>query len=189
MSYNQSMPRSAAAAIVKVVTDDNECRRFIPEVSPYAIGQNAAGSLRNLTNMTAEGINYVASQIAMNMGLPSAQQNLLKSKEYWEQQGYDQACTNIADVTERAINAAIGNGTLPQWITKAWHESRVPSPDNNVYAYHSATAVQVGDGKTYVFDWHATLSLRNPLISRSAAEWKRGNDKYRVLYSVFQGWG
>ncbi|WP_144187075.1 hypothetical protein [Elioraea rosea] len=110
MSYNQSMPRSLASAIVKVVSDDAECRRFIPEVSPYAIGQNAAGSLRNLTNMTAEGINYVASQIAMNIGLRGAKENLEKSKEYWEKQGYDQACTNIADVTERAIKAGITQG-------------------------------------------------------------------------------
>ncbi|WP_144187076.1 hypothetical protein [Elioraea rosea] len=74
-------------------------------------------------------------------------------------------------------------------MTNAWHASRSPTPENNVYAHHSATAVKVQDGKTYVFDWHGTLSLRNPLISRSLAEWKRGNDRFRVLYSVFQGWG
>ncbi len=187
MSYAQSMPRSVASAIVKVVSDSSECRRFIPEVSPYAIGQKAAGSLRNLTNMTAEGISWLGTQVVEGLG---GKPDLTKvAKDYWEQQGYDQACTNIADVTERAINAGIRQGSIPQWVTLAWHASRSPSKDNAVFAHHSATAVKVQDGKTYVFDWHATLSLRNPLISRSLAEWERGNDSYRVLFSVFQGWG
>lgn len=187
MSYSQSMPRSLASAIVKVVENDSECRRFIPEVSPFAIGQKAAGSLRNLTNMTAEGMAWLGVRAVEIVG---GEPHVTKvAKDYWEKQGIDQACTNIADVTERAINTGIRQGLIPPWATSAWHASRVPSPDNNVIAYHSATAVQVQDGKTYVFDWHATLSLRNPLISRSLKEWERGNDKYRVLYSVFQGWG
>lgn len=187
MSYAQSMPRSLASAIVKVVADDSECRRFIPEVSPYAIGQNAAGSLRNLTNMTAEGAAWLGVKAVELVG---AEPHATKvAKDYWEKQGMDQACTNIADVTSRAITAAINQGRIPPWATTAWHASRMPSQDNNVFAYHSATAIEVQDGKRYVFDWHGTLSLRNPLISRSLAEWERGNDKYRVLYSVFQGWG
>ncbi len=111
------------------------------------------------------------------------------AKDYWEQQGEEEACTNIADVTSRAINAGIRQGAIPSWVTEAWHASRMPQQDNNVFAYHSATAVKVQDGKVYVFDWHATLSLRNPLISRKLSEWERGNDTYRALYSVFQGWG
>ncbi|MCU0984003.1 MAG: hypothetical protein MUC89_03550 [Acetobacteraceae bacterium] len=187
MSYAQSMPRSVATAIVKVVADDGECRRFIPEVSPYAIGQKAAGSLRNLTNMTAEGAAWLGMKAVELVGAEPHATRM--AKDYWEKQGMDQACTNIADVTSRAINAGIRQGAIPAWVTDAWHASRMPQQDNNVFAYHSATAVKVQDGKVYVFDWHATLSLRNPLISRNLAEWERGHDKYRVLYSVFQGWG
>lgn len=187
MSYAQSMPRSIATAIVNVVAADGECRRFIPEVSPYAIGQKTAGSLRNLTNMTAEGAAWLGMKA---VELAGAEPHATKmAKDYWEKQGMDQACTNIADVTSRAINAGIQRGEIPAWVTEAWHASRMPQQDNAVFAYHSATAVKVQDGKVYVFDWHATLSLRNPLISRKLAEWERGNDKYRALYSVFQGWG
>jgi hypothetical protein len=64
----------------------------------------------------------------------------------------------------------------------------MPRPNNQVGAYHSATGVEVGHGRVYVFDWHATLSRGNPLISRSLAEWERGDDRFRVLFSVFQGW-
>lgn len=187
MSHDQSLPRSIAAAIVDVVARDAGCQRLIPVVSPYAVGQNAAGSLRNLTNMSMEGMAWVGMRLVeVAGGTPEATRH---AKDYWEKQGMGQSCTAIAAATEAAINAAVGTGDLPRWVRGAASIARRPEPDNAVHAHHDATSVTVGDGKAYVFDWHATLSLRNPLISRSAAEWRKGNDRYRVLFSVFQGWG
>jgi hypothetical protein len=49
---------------------------------------------------------------------------------------------------------------------------------------HVGTHVEMQDGTSYVFDWHATLNVEDPLISR-ALDWKE--DRNSVLYSQFGG--
>lgn len=206
MSSEQRMTRSIAAAIVDVVADDSACRAAIPEFSPFWIAQNAAGGLRNLVNMTAEGAAWLGEQWVNEAGrddrfqlgtgrkpkpigeVDTTSSSTAYAKEYWRRQGAAQDCVKIGDVTQAAINRAIKEGRLSEWVSKAWRADRNPAKDNHVALYHSATAVETADGMTYVFDWHATLSLRNPLISRSLVEWERGDDRYRVMFSVFQGW-
>ncbi len=180
------LTRGMATAIVNVVAADPACQAIIPEYTLWNIGQGAAGSLRNFTNMTAEGMSYLVTEGVSRLGMtPGASQ---VAKDYWEKQGVDQACTNIAAATAKAIKAGISSGALPRGITGADDCSRRPRSDNNVGAHHSATAVTVVTGQTYVFDWHGTLSRRNPLISRRLSAWLRGDDSRRVLYSLFQGW-
>lgn len=181
------MPRSIASAIVDAVAADPACRQYIPTVSPFFIAQRGAGGLRNFVNMSAEGMAWVGVKaVELARAKPDATKY---AKDYWEKQGVDQACTNIAAVTDAAITAAIQRRSIPAWVKAARPVSRVPSRDNHVLADHTATGIDTADGKTYVFDWHATLMLRNPLISRSLAEWERGDDKYRSAFSTFQGWG
>ncbi|WP_424810986.1 hypothetical protein [Roseococcus sp. YIM B11640] len=190
MSYAQSMTRSIAASVIEVVAADAECRKFIPVVSGWSVAQRGAGGFRNLVNMTGEGIADTAMDITRFFRMTPERTKAWRDE--WTKVGEDQACTNIADVTKRAILAGIKRGTLSHWIADSWRLDREPSPtdaSNHVIAYHSATAVQTHDKKTYVFDWHATLMLRNPLISRSADEWLKGNDHFRSAYSTFQGWG
>jgi hypothetical protein len=187
MTLAQSMPRSIAAAIVDAVAADAACRQYIPTVSPFFLAQRGAGGLRNFVNMSAEGAAWVGVKaVELVHAKPDATQY---AKDYWEKQGVDQACTNIADVTDKAITLAIQQKRIPQWVTAARPVSRSPSKTNHVLAEHTATGVQTADGKVYVFDWHATLMLRNPLISRSLDEWQSGNDPYRSAFSTFQGWG
>lgn len=191
MTDGPSLTRAIAAAIVDVVVADPACRRVIPDVSFYNVGQQAAGGLRNAVNMLREysaQVDYEWAQ-ASRKASPA---EVKAAKRHWEQvqaEGYSLACTNVADVTQRAISAAIGSGALSQGLTKAAQVDRFPRQDNNVVFYHSAAAVYLTSGKGYVFDWHKTLSLRNPLISRSVEEWIRGDDDFRVLFGVFQGWG
>lgn len=181
------MPRSIAAAIVNVVAADANCRKYIPTVSPFSIAQRGAGGFRNLVNMSSEGVAWLGVKaVELAGGKPDATQRF---KDHWETQGVDQACTNIAKVTDFAITAAIARKQIPDWVKAARPVSRCPARDNHVLADHTATGIDTADGKTYVFDWHATLMLRNPLISRSLAEWERGNDKFRSAFSTFQGWG
>jgi hypothetical protein len=181
-----ALSRSIATAIVDVVANDPDCRRFIPEISPYSVGGETAGSLRNLTNMTAEGAAWLGMKaVEATGGKPEASRY---AKDYWEKQGTDQACTNIADVSVAAIVAGIRRGKVPSWVVDCWPASRMPSSRNSVFAHHTATAVEVRDGSAYVFDWHATLMLRNPLISRSLSDWERGDDMHRARYSSFLGW-
>lgn len=178
MSTTPGMPRSIAAGIVEVVDQDAECGKLIPRVSGWSVAQTGAGGLRNFANMAAEGLAWVGSKSEAGR----------YAKDYWERRGAEQACDKVAGVTTNAINEAIRRGKLPKWVTRAVGVDRVPSADNSVIAYHSATGIEVGHGRVYVFDWHATLARRNPLISRSREEWLRGDDRYRVLFSVFQGW-
>ena len=49
---------------------------------------------------------------------------------------------------------------------------------------HVGTLVVMRDGSSYVFDWHATLNVDDPLISR-ALDWNE--DRNAVLYSQFRG--
>jgi hypothetical protein len=182
----QSMPRSIAAAIVDVVWSDPECRRIIPEVSIYNVGQNTAGGLRNMTNEVLYGIaSFDRKFIEFFGGKPVDTRN---AENYLDNKQWDEACTNVGRVTSIALSAAIVNHKLPKWVTMASTVDRCPKP--GVWGtFHTATSVTVEDGKEYVFDWQSILMLRNPLISRSAAEWKNYNDTYRVPFSVFQGWG
>lgn len=187
MTLAQSMPRSIAAAIVDVVAGDAECRQYIPTVSPFFLAQRGAGGLRNFVNMSAEGASWVGVKaVELLGGKPDATQRL---KDRREKLGADQACTNIAHVTDKAISLGIQQKRIPQWVVAVRPVSREPSKGNHVLADHTATGVQTADGKVYVFDWHATLMLRNPLISRSLDEWQRGDDRYRSAFSTFQGWG
>jgi hypothetical protein len=178
LSTIPGMPRSIAAGIVDVVAQDAECRKLIPVVSGWSVGQRAAGSLRNFTNMTAQALAWVGSKTSAGE----------YARDYWERKGDEQACDKIAVATANAISEGIRRGKLPKWVSRSFDVSRKPLPDNQVAAYHSATGVEVGHGRVYVFDWHGPLTLRCPLISRSLAEWERGDDRYRVLFSNFQGW-
>ena len=184
---HQSMPRSTAAAIIEVVAQDDLCRQLIPGVSPFSIAQSGAGGFRNLVNMTAEGLAWLGvSAVEWSEGTPSATR---VAKEYWEKQGVDQACTSIGAATEKAINSAVARQLLPEGVKAARTVDRSPAKDNDVFAFHTATGIDTTSGKTYVFDWHATLMLRNPMISRSVAEWQRGDNRFRSAFSTFQGWG
>lgn len=178
MSTTPGMPRSVAAGIVDVVAADPAVRRLVPDVSMWSFFQKAAGSARNFAHMSAEGLAWTGSWTGPGR----------VAKDYWEQRGGDLACDKIADATAGALHEAIRRERLPKWVTKSYAVHRRPRPENQVRAFHSATGVEVGHGRVYVFDWHATLTRRCPLISRSLDEWLRGDDTFRVLFSVFQGW-
>lgn len=182
----QGLTRAMATAIVNCVATDADSRALIPEYSVWSIGQNTAGSLRNLTNMTAMGISNLIDDAAGKLGGSSF---TATARDYWDRQGNTQACTGIANATSAAITKAIRRGSLPSGIVSSDPVTRRPQPDNKVLADHDATGVTVVSGQTYVFDWHGPLSLRNPLISRRLAAWQRGDDEMRVLYSIFRGWG
>jgi hypothetical protein len=77
-------------------------------------------------------------------------------------------CVGIADVTERVINRLIqknqGNPDYP--FVRAETVTT-----NSRAVYHVATGVKMKNGNTYVFDWHATLDVEDPLIFRTVYDW------------------
>lgn len=73
-------------------------------------------------------------------------------------------CTGIAEATTKVINQSIARLTgiqKAEEISREWPAS------------HTATAITTRDGSTYVFDWHATLNLQNPMITLKE-EWLKG---------------
>lgn len=200
----QSMPRSIAVAIVDAVAADSQCRRLIPVVSPYNVAQRSAGTARNLTNATMAALAGAAEFVSTPSGMhgeSSVHRNSRAAREWWQDRGDALACDKIASATAAAITRQIGKA-IPRWVRSATDVSRQPSRDvsniakiadawlsGEIVAYHSATGVTVGDGKTYVFDWHETLALRCPVIYRSLDDWKTGREEFSALFSTFQGWG
>ena len=76
-----------------------------------------------------------------------------------------QTCTGIAVATVSAIETARKAGQISgiQSVERIDRFGLMP---------HTATKVTAPDGATYVFDWHATLNPRNPLINYED-EWTR----------------
>ncbi len=88
-------------------------------------------------------------------------------------------CTGIASASARAIDAAAKAGKLAGVAGSSPVDRFKP-------VAHTATEVMLKDKSTFVFDWHATLNLQNPMMYRSTLEWKRGRSG-EVLES-FRGW-
>lgn len=80
-------------------------------------------------------------------------------------------CTGIAEATSTAIEQAKAAkpGSLPG-VKSAGQVSRVGTLGTD----HTATLITMDDGSEYVFDWHATLNPRNPMISKKS-DWMRSS--------------
>ena len=89
-------------------------------------------------------------------------------------------CVGIACETVVAIHAAMKTGRLPN-IASCSSIHRVFKG-----THHDATWVRMKDDREYVFDWHATLKVRDPAISK-AADWMEG--RWGVRYASFSGFG
>ena len=172
----------------------------------------AAGTARNLTNATmtalagaAEFVFSTPSGMHGESSVPPEQPG--GAGKWWQDRGDALACDKIASATAAAITRQIGKA-IPRWVRSASGTgfSRQPSRDVSNIAKIAdawlsgedrrlsfsppATGVTVGDGKTYVFDWHETLALRCPVIYRRPRRLERtGREEFSALFSTFQGWG
>lgn len=150
-----SLTKSEATEIVNAVAADAESLRRIQEGAivadklPDSWGIN--GSIRNW--------GYVACNMASfgNACDP-------RDAAYAEK-----VCTGITDATIKAITDASNcRKALAGRIKKVTSISRVGFMGTD----HTATEVIMDDGSEYVFDWHATLNPRNPMLHK-AADWSR----------------
>lgn len=89
-------------------------------------------------------------------------------------------CVGIQQATEKALESKLKTpGGLPG-VKSVGEASR----NGTLGTYHVATLITMDDGSEYVFDWHATLNTRNPMISRHA-DWKRSSGG--MPYATFSG--
>lgn len=146
-----------AALIVGAVFKDAECRKVIPTRSIQSTPSSGRGWKRNL-------------------------KYFLRGKDP-EKDAYtaDRVCTGIARLTSEAI--------ARKKFEKKLKEVKRPQPTDErsfLGFLHTATLITMQDDSNYVFDWHATLDILNPLLFPSHNSWKR--DEGGLYYIEFQGW-
>lgn len=95
----------------------------------------------------------------------------------------DRVCTGITEATSRAITKAIR--AKDARLSKVKSAGEVARTHN--LTYHVATYVAMQDTTVYVFDWHQTLSITNPMMFASTALWK--TDTAGVTFELFTGFG
>ncbi|HEX8484371.1 hypothetical protein [Sphingomonas sp.] len=145
-----------AREIVRAVKRDPECQRRINSfLSAVPAGLGISGSLRNW--------GYV-----------------LTNRDPTEVDTANMVCTGIADATMKAIGTDSLCRAALRRIDRADTIDRL-----HLGTHHTATSIKMADGKTYVFDWHATLNIGNPLLYPSAAAFVSGSGS--VTFADFLG--
>ena len=142
---------SGAKAIVEVVANDPTSRRKIESWLDSVVPDSwyAAGGIRNVGFWAQD---LVKDHILDKVGVTDA-------TDIWV---HDE-CNSIADATSKAINKAKkGKSAGLRCIGNARAIIRDTSLGNN-YA-HTGTLITITNETPVVFDWHANLAIRNPVI-------------------------
>jgi hypothetical protein len=173
METDLALTRSIATQIVETVQADPECKRRIPKVyddaiikSPLSRGLGEAfgsigiaGSLRNLSNPKM-------------FLVPDYEPTQAES---------DLACTGIGTATAAALSAR--SKREPGFPVAS--ADTVSRQSAILGTHHTATTVKLRSGETFVFDWHATLMIGNPMIHPAVDAWMHDLDG--ILFSRWTG--
>ncbi len=160
MADEPGLTRGVAASIVAAVVKDKESQRVMPptgSILPKAWG--VSGGIRNILIMGPNLFNPFYA------GPTSEEESLV--------------CTGISDITAAAIKAARISG-----VRNAEPVSRGKA--TGVKVEHTATRVELTSGRSFVFDWHATLDRDNPLIHASVADFEKA--RKAVPFKEFVGY-
>lgn len=150
------LTRPDAQAIVEAVRNDPEARRRIQSWLSDAL-PDAAGIAGSIRNLWFMAQDFNAEN-------PDTVQRV---------------CGGIADQAAVAITRALGKPALGR-VKGAADVGRVHRG-----VHHFATRVNMKDGTSYVFDWHATLNVDNPLLYPSVEQFGLGNGA--VTFERFSG--
>ncbi len=149
------LTRSLAAKIVEVVGKDATCKTRI--TSSFGNLPAGWGISGGLRNISIMGLDLFNP---WSDG-PSAEETKL-------------VCTGIAEATAAAITKA-----------KIPYLKLATDVDRSSGVYHVATGITLHSDRVYVFDWHATLIIDNPLIYPSLEDFRKS--KGAVTYASFTG--
>ena len=189
-----ALSRTSANAIIAAVEQDRDCLERIRSIFGV-VPAGYAGAVRNSAMMAANapwvwpllipGGAFLLGQLAgtvriMDLQVNSNRHNPVNLQPTTLQERY--ACMGIAEATRDAINAALprakdGDGLA--LIQAADHADRWTSIG------HAATGITMRDSKRYIFDWHCTLRIDNPMIFPSQEDWD--HTASGVLSSTFTG--
>jgi hypothetical protein len=178
MANPYTLTREMADKIVAAVRSDPQSRKLLTGTTAFRffapIGH--AGTARNLTNAFAFGLARIDSVFQTEAAGR-------RTRAYWSDKGDAEACTAVGATTARVLNKVARQPGF-EFLLEASALDRLPSDPMN--DFHTATQVTVAPGKSYVFDWHATLSLECPLIFPSPVAFKAGRPVVKYLH--FWGW-
>lgn len=163
-----ALSKDTAGRIIEVVAADMNCRKAI---EPYP----NLGFVNPLTGLWLEFTHTAGSVRNIPLVLKSIVTN---KKPEDDPEMTRKLCLGISFATTKPLYTAIKQGKLPGVHTVSTIHRVHWGVD------HDATWIRMEDGSKYVFDWHATLKIRDPAISRET-DWE--NAGLAINYVLFSG--
>jgi hypothetical protein len=168
------LTRDQVQAAVDIVSADPDCRRIIGLPMEYETADGwPTGIPRNVVLM---------DQAMEQLGMKGWMRNVFIEGPHavgaMDTADYEKMlCGGVAAATVAALRSR--KGSIP-------HLKDVELTDNRCVRgwWHIATLLRMDDGAEYVLDWHKTLNVRNPWVSRYADWWAGQNE---VQFREFKG--
>lgn len=151
--------RSLALAIIQIVAKDAECQRRI--TSGFSIFGKHSGSFRN-----AEFC--IANLASLNKCAPDTEQQ-------------KKVCYGVVDATVEAINKVVVQKNRPGTLSAVRFASEIGRNVEEAFEHYGTKLVLSSPLDNCVFDWWSTLTIDNPLIYQSSADFV--SDGKAVLFS------
>jgi hypothetical protein len=169
-----ALSKETARKIVEAVAVDPNCRSSIEPNNAL----NQMGSILNPGTDLLLRFTHLAGPVR---NIPLVAKGIIQGKNLEDDpEATAKLCIGITAVTVKAIHNAIRQSKLP--------EVHGCSGTHRVHwgVHHEATWIRMKDGSEYVFDWHATLKINDPVISK-ADDWQNGRTGINfVLFAGFQ---
>jgi hypothetical protein len=163
-----ALSKETAGKIIDSVAVDVNCRKAI-DPNPNL------GFLNPLTGLWLEATHLAGAVRNIPLVLKSI---ALNKKPEDDAEMTNKLCIGIVAVTVKAIIGAVRQGKLPG-VHTAGSIHRVHWGTD-----HDATWIRMEDDSEYVFDWHATLKIYDPVINK-ADEWVKA--QLGINYVLFSG--
>ena len=163
-----ALSKETARKIIEVVAADKECREAIQPHPNLDLLVTVPSLLMEFTQ-TAGSVRNI----------PLVLKNILQNKKPEDDEEMTKLlCIGIVVATVKPLVAAVRQGKLPG-VHTANAISRV-----HWGVHHTATWIRMKDDSEYAFDWHATLKVSDPAISK-AEDWVKAQNA--VNYVLFFG--
>lgn len=167
-----ALSKETARKIIEAVALNPDCRKSIDSYPALEIFKTISPTYLLLR------FSHLAGSVR-NMGLV-AKSMFLGKKLQDDPEATSLLCIGITTVTVIAIHIALKQKKIP--------EVHTASGIHRVHwgVHHEATWIRMKDDSEYVFDWHATLKIQDPAISK-AEDWVKAQKAINyVLFSGFK---
>ena len=158
-----ALSKQTPQTIIEIVAADTDCQKAI-QTSPSTVFLNPGTGLFLRFSHLSGSVRNAAM--------------MLQGKYTGDKEFDEKICLGIALVTFKASLGAIKQRRLPELHTA--------NSTHRVHwgTHHEATWIRMKDDSQYAFDWHATLKLRDSVISK-LDDWQKGQNG--ITYCLFSG--